>query len=85
LGEKSTFFDTTNPNEEEKLDGSKATPGPELQISSFDILIYAYLKEEINNTPDSSEVKYLKAKFPNLIKFVDNFEKIEIKKCEKSA
>ena len=36
------------------------------------------------NTPDSSEVKYLHSKFPNLINFVDNFEKIEIKKCEKA-
>jgi hypothetical protein len=38
------------------------------------------LKEEIVNTPESSEVKYLHAVFPNLVKFVKNFEEIQIKK-----
>lgn len=26
------------------------------RISSLDIIVYAYLKEEINNTPESKEV-----------------------------
>ena len=73
LGNRKTFFDSENPNEEVKQDGLEATPG-EIQISSFDILVYAYLKEELVNTPDSSEVKYLKQKFANLLQFVAHFD-----------
>lgn len=56
------------------------TPGGEQQpadedgvpkLSSFDILVYAYLKEELVNTPCSPEVSHLKQKFPNLLKFVE--------------
>ena len=41
------------------------------QITSLDIVAWAYLKEEIINTPDSQEVKDLKEKYPNLIAFVN--------------
>ena len=34
-------------------------------------MAWAYLKEELVNTPDSAEVTYLKQHFPNLIAFVD--------------
>ncbi len=33
-------------------------------------MAWAYLKEELVNTPNSSEVLYLKQHFPNLIAFV---------------
>ena len=35
------------------------------KIRSFDILVYAYLKEEMVNTPDSSAVVYLNKKQEN--------------------
>ncbi len=41
-----------------------------LQITSLDIVAWAYLKEELINTPDSQEVKDLREKYPNLIAFV---------------
>ena len=34
-------------------------------------MVYAYLKEELVNTPCSHEVTHLKQKFANLVKFVD--------------
>jgi hypothetical protein len=40
--------------------GNSSGKGNVPLISSFDILVYSYLKEEMVNTPDSSEVKYLK-------------------------
>lgn len=40
------------------------------QITSLDIVAWAYLKEEMVNTPESQEVKDLKEKYPNLIRFV---------------
>jgi len=39
-------------------------------LTSLDIVAWAYLKEELVNTPDSAEVAYLKQHFPNLIAFV---------------
>ena len=41
----------------------------DLRISSLDLTVYAYLKEEIVNTEESEEVKYLRSKCPNLMKF----------------
>ena len=41
------------------------------QLTSLDIVAWAYLKEELINTPDSQEVKDLKAKYPNLVAFVN--------------
>ena len=38
--------------------------------------MYAYLKEELVNTPESSEVKYLKEKFPDLVKFVNFMDEL---------
>jgi len=32
----------------------------DLRLSSLDLTAYAYLKEELVNTADSAEVKYLK-------------------------
>tara|TARA_B110000285_G_scaffold158877_1_gene177275 strand:+ start:96 stop:314 length:219 start_codon:yes stop_codon:yes gene_type:complete len=45
-------------------------------ISSFDILVYSYLKEEMINTPDSSEVKYLKQEFLELVNFVEYMDSL---------
>lgn len=42
-------------------------------------MVYAYLKEELVNTPGSHEVNHLKQKFPNLIKFVEFiYESLEL-------
>ena len=39
-------------------------------ISHFDILCYAYLKEQLQNTHESIETKYLKNQYPKLVVFV---------------
>jgi len=41
------------------------------KLTSLDVVAWAYLKEELVNTPDSAEVNYMKEHFPNLITFVD--------------
>ena len=46
----------------------------DLRLSSLDITAYAYLKEELVNTEDSAEVKYLKDKCPNLMRFFSLME-----------
>ena len=46
----------------------------DLRLSSLDITAYAYLKEELVNTEDSAEVKYLKEKCPNLMRFYSLME-----------
>lgn len=46
------------------------------QITSLDIVAWAYLKEEMVNTPESQEVKDLKEKYPNLVKFVSFMDTI---------
>lgn len=38
-------------------------------------MCWAYLKEELVNTPESQEVKHLKEKYPNLVRFVDYVDK----------
>ena len=43
----------------------------DLNLSSLDLTVYAYLKEELVNTDDSAEMKYLKSNCPNLINFVN--------------
>lgn len=45
-------------------------------ISSFDILVYAYLKEELVNTLDSSEIKFLRLNFKDLVKFVEFMDEL---------
>ena len=42
-----------------------------LNFSSLDFVVYAYLKEEIINNPDTPAVKYLKASCPKLMAFVN--------------
>ena len=42
-----------------------------LNFSSLDFVVYAYLKEEIINTPDTPAVKYLKESCPKLMAFVN--------------
>ena len=44
---------------------------PDVRLSSLDLTVYAYLKEELVNTDDSAEVKYLKEKCPALIRFIN--------------
>lgn len=41
----------------------------DLRLSSLDLIVYAYLKEELINTEESEEVKYLKENCPNLMNF----------------
>ena len=43
-----------------KTKGQLVSRRPSTKLSSLDLVIYAYLKEEMVNTPDSAEVKYLK-------------------------
>ena len=56
--------------EEEVLRPKEVLP----KLASLDIVAWAYLKEEIVNTPESAEVKYMRENFPNLIKFVENID-----------
>lgn len=46
----------------------------DLRFSSLDLIAYAFLKEELVNTGDSAEVKYLKQKCPNLMNFVKSMD-----------
>ena len=43
-------------------------------MSSLDFTVYGYLKEELINTDESAEVKYLKANCPNLMGFYQMME-----------
>lgn len=43
-------------------------------MSSLDFTVYGYLKEELVNTEDSTEVKYLKSNCPNLMAFYQMME-----------
>ena len=42
---------------------------PVVDLCSVDFTVYAYLKEELVNTPNSEEVAYLKDHCPKLMKF----------------
>lgn len=71
LSQKETFFGYPVREEfKEERDYVRS----DLRVSSLDLVAYAYLKEELVNTPDSQEVKYLKSNFKNLIKFVDRMD-----------
>ena len=60
-------FDATVPfNTQEKDLGKNPIPA----LSSFDILVYAYLKEALTNSRESREVAHLQTK-KNLMWFVD--------------
>ena len=76
-----TFFDTRVEDEIkifEEEEGVKEQPpvwksletDPQVRLSSLDLTVYAYLKEELINTEESPEVKYLKTKCPRLMSFV---------------
>ena len=83
---KRTFFDTgvqikqrqqegeegkeNADKEEEDPVWSSIVQKPDLMLSSLDLTVYANLKEELVNTPQSDEVEYLKEKCPKLMKFV---------------
>ena len=73
LDDKRTFFDS---RPEELKEGEHVVEGSQLveldppKITSLDLIVWAYLKEELINTPGSKEVAYLKDKFKNLINFV---------------
>jgi len=45
-------------------------------VSWLDLVAYSYLKEELINIEDSSQVEYLKTNCPKLIKFVKNFDSV---------
>ena len=40
-----------------------------LRLSSLDLTVYSFVKEEIANTPNSDEVAYLKKSCPKLYQF----------------
>lgn len=46
------------------------------KLTSLDIVAYAFLKEELINTPDSKEVEYLKTNFKNLVNFVEYMDQL---------
>ena len=46
------------------------------RLSSLDIIAYAYLKEELINTPESKEVIYLKENYANLVNFVKTIDQL---------
>ena len=50
--------------------------GQNERLSSLDFTVYAYLKEELINTEESKEVKYLKSKCPKLMSFYEFMETI---------
>jgi len=66
LGDKRVFFE--QPQEELK---EPDAPQSEVVVTSLDLVAWAYLKEELVNTADAEEVKYLKAHFKNLVHFVE--------------
>ena len=41
-----------------------------LKFTSFDLVVYAYVKEELINIPESHQVEYLKSSCPKLIDFI---------------
>lgn len=45
-------------------------------MSYLDLVAYAYLKEELVNTQDSAEVKYVQSDCPKLMKFVAYFDQV---------
>jgi len=49
---------------------------PVIRLSSLDLVVYAYLKEELVNTEDSPEVVHLKENYKNLIRFVEFMDEI---------
>ena len=57
-----------------KSRGQLASENPKTKLNSLDLVIYAYLKEEIVNTPESAEVAYLKESCPLLMARVEFFD-----------
>ena len=49
-------------------------------MSYLDLVAYAYLKEELVNTQDSAEVKYVQSDCPKLMKFVAYFDQVLLDK-----
>ena len=91
LQDKRVFFDLPREefkhDEELKEDdeffrNDKAQPIREIihetqpRLSSLDIIAYAYLKEELINTPDSKEIIYLKENYTNLVNFVKTIDQL---------
>lgn len=66
LGNKLFFSSNEEGEEEEKIDGANQRER-EVKLSLLDLLSFAYVTEELKNTPESKEVKYLQSNFPNLI------------------
>ena len=80
LGERQTFL--AEHQEEEKKENEPVNPTPggnEQELCSFDILVYAYLKEELINNQDSAETQHLK-QVKNLMGFVSYMDKYKHKK-----
>lgn len=62
------YWTKNNPLEEADAWESIAQ-NPDLRLSSLDLTVYAFLKEEIVNTSNSDEVTYLNESCPKLMKF----------------
>lgn len=63
LGENEYFYEK---------EGEPATK----QISSLDLVVYAYLKEQLVNIPESKIVDMLTQRYKNLVNFVERIDKL---------
>ena len=74
--DKRTFFDRGQAAKDDVAEGpvwsrlGNERGGANLALSSLDFTVYAYIKEEMINTPESPEVKYLKSDCPSLMRFI---------------
>ena len=66
--EKRTFFDQP---EEEVKEAPQIDPRGPPALTSLDIVAWAFLKEELVNTKESTVVKHLKERYPNLVRFTN--------------
>lgn len=49
----------------------------EADFDMLDMLCYAYIREELVNTPESKEVEYLKQQFPELIRHCERVHNLK--------
>ena len=61
---------------EKKSKNQLITDKQDIKLNSLDLVMFAYLKQELVNTPESSEVKYLKESCPLLTAYVEFMDKM---------
>ena len=47
-----------------------------MKLNSLDLVMFAYLKQELINTPESGEVTYVKESCPLLTSYVEYMDKM---------